>query len=185
MLKHSFSIILIIIAILAFVFVIRPNYADIKNLQLKKDEYGLVLDNAKKLQSIRDDLIEKKNAISISDTTKLSKFLPDDVDNVKLILELETIAQDHNIELQTASSSTNEDEEDGSALDVETKDYGIINLEFELFGSYSDFVDFLREVSTALRLTDIEALSFKEDITSPGQFQFDLVLKTYWVKDNI
>ena len=150
-----------------------------------------VLSNARKLQEVRDSLLEKRRSFSKSDLTRLSKLIPENADNVKLILELQNIAAKYGLSLQSASSK----KDDGSKkkgktsskkinFDVETKDYGTITLNFSINGPYQAFLSFLRDVEDNIRITDVRDLTI-----SPGQnggsYQYDISLETYWIKDNI
>jgi len=183
MFKNALTIILVIISVLLLAFYVRPAYDNINKLRSDQDEYNVALENARSLQSIRESLLAKRNSFTPTDLNRLNKMLPDNVDNVKLILELQTMAQKHNLELKTAT--TEEDEEEEDLLDTQTKDYGIITLDFELFGQYSNFVAFLDEVAQTLRLTDIEAISFDKGRSDDEDINYNLGLRTYWLKDNI
>ena len=185
MIKTGITIILIIASVLLFVFYVNPTYGNIQVLLESRAEYEVALQNARQLQSLKESLISKRNSFSRADIEKLERLLPDNVDNVKLILELETIAQKHNLELQTASTQEQEEETNGRGIDIETKEYGIITLAFELTGAYPDFVNFLEEVSSSLRIIDISAMSFTRATAQGDTYQFSLELKTYWLKDNI
>ena len=187
MIKNSITILFIVASVLLFVFYVSPTYGSIQVLLESRGEYEIALQNARKLQSIRESLISKRNSFSQLDINRLEKLLPDNVDNVKLILELQTIAQEHNLRLQTASAQEEEEEQNGNkGIDVETKDYGIITLAFELTGLYPDFVDFLEEVSSSLRIIDISAMNFtRSTVSGNSNYQFSMELKTYWLKDNI
>ncbi len=194
--RNILSIIIILGSIAAFVLVVQPQYKEIKNLQAKAVELEGVLVNARKLQSIRDELLDKRDSLVKSDLARLEKMVPESVDNVKLILELQGIADQYNLEIQTASadkegqegadgttSEGGEASEAGSFVDVDSRDYGIISLNFNLTGGYNDFFAFLRDLERNLRITDIKSVGFSS--SDNGEYSFDLSLDTYWLKDNI
>lgn len=195
--RNILSIIIILGSIAAFVLVVQPQYKEIKNLQSKTVELEGVLVNARKLQSIRDDLLDKRDSLVKSDLARLEKMVPESVDNVKLILELQGIADQYNLEIQTASAdkegqgdnaeggaqAATEESTTGSFVDVDSRDYGIISLNFNLTGGYNDFFAFLRDLERNLRITDIKSVSFSS--SDNGEYSFDLSLDTYWLKDNI
>jgi len=82
------SIILITIAIATFFFYVNPSYEDIKVLKMENSEFDEALDKARELQEVRDNLLSKYNSFSSGDIERLGKLLPDNVDNVRLILDL-------------------------------------------------------------------------------------------------
>ena len=185
--KNIISIIVIIISIASFALIVKPGYAEIKDIESKSNEYKEVLANAKKLTSIRDELLEKRDSVSQADLNRLSKLIPDGADNVRLIINLQNIAERHHLTINTASAV--KDEEDGAqqqkqTFDIQTKDYGIISLTFDINGDYLDFLDFLSEVEDSLRITDIKQLSIELG-DNPREYQFTISLDTYWLKDNI
>lgn len=194
--RNILSIIIILGSIAAFVLVVQPQYKEIKVLQEKTLELEEVLVNARRLQSIRDELLDKRDSLVRSDLARLEKMVPESVDNVKLILELQGIADQYNLEIQTASADReNQDGGDGdgnsgggesdtgSFVDVDSRDYGIISLNFNLTGGYNDFFAFLRDLERNLRITDIRNVGFSS--SDNGEYSFDLSLDTYWLKDNI
>jgi Tfp pilus assembly protein PilO len=188
--KNIFSIIFIGAAIASFVIIVQPRYKEIQELQKKSGELEQVLANARKLQSLRDELLEKRNSLNQTDLTRLEKMVPDSVDNVKLILELQNIANQYNLQIEAANTNKEETTEEGkepkkeaSLVDVESRDYGIITLNFNITGNYQNFLSFLRDIERNLRVTDIRNVAFASDGT--GVYSFQLSLDTYWLKDNI
>jgi Tfp pilus assembly protein PilO len=188
--KNIFSILIILISVAVFVFWVRPQYVEIGEIQDQSSEFDTVISNARKLQELRDDLIEKRNQLSNADLDRLQKLIPENSDNVKLILELQELADLYGLQIRTASSKEEETEEDqnlNKGFDIESKDYGIITLNFNLTGGYDEFISFLAEVERKLRITDITSLSFSplaED-DARQKYDYQLGLQTYWLKDNI
>jgi len=117
--RNILSIIIILGSIAAFVLVVQPQYKEIKNLQAKAVELEGVLVNARKLQSIRDELLDKRDSLVKSDLARLEKMVPESVDNVKLILELQGIADrsDYDLKQHQKFSKTKME-----VLDEETKE---------------------------------------------------------------
>lgn len=58
--KNIIPIIVTIISIATFVLIVQPQYNEIKEMQVQETELQDVLDNARKLQSLRDSLLEKE-----------------------------------------------------------------------------------------------------------------------------
>jgi len=184
--KNIIPILVSIISIAAFVLVVQPQYTEIKEMQIQETELEDVLDNARKLQSLRDDLLEKRQMIANSDVRRLEKLIPESADNVKLILEFEQIADRYNLSIEAASATKDsEDGEEVQNFDVDTNDYGVVTLDFSINGGYSEFISFIQDVEKNLRITDIRSI----DISPPGgedtNYSYTLTVDTYWLKDNI
>ncbi|MFT6361289.1 MAG: Tfp pilus assembly protein PilO [Candidatus Paceibacteria bacterium] len=185
--KNIFSLIVTIISIATFVLVVQPQYNEIKVMQAQETELEDVLDNARKLQSVRDSLLEKRNGIANSDIRRLEKLIPESADNVKLILEFEQIADRYGLEIQ-AASAVKEDEETGEqvqSFDIETKDYGLITLDFTINGGYPEFISFLKDIEKNLRITDIRSFNITPPSGLDSQYSYSISIDTYWLKDNI
>ena len=186
--RNILSIVIIISALGSFILIVQPQYREIQTLQQKSQQLEEVLSNARRLQSIRDSLLEKRNQLSNADLTRLEKMVPESVDNVKLILELQSIANQYALEIQTASTDKEEEGEEAEDsrsgfVDVESRDYGIIALDFNIVGTYHNFLAFLKDIERNLRITDVRSLGFASD--GSGTYSFQLTLETYWLKDNI
>lgn len=186
--KNIFSLILIAASVIVVLTVTKPQYDDILAMQEQETELGEVLDNARTLQQLRDGLLEKRKSFRSADLERLEQLIPENSDNVKLILELQKIAHQYNLELQTASSEKDEEGDDKpqSNFDVQTKDYGIITLEFGVSGAYSDFISFLASLEKNIRLTDVRSISIATNVSDDNQsYDYDMSVETYWLKDNI
>lgn len=187
--KNIFSIIVIVASVVVVLTVTKPQYDEILAMKEQETELEEVLSNAKTLQRLRDGLLEKRKQLKTDDLARLEKIIPENSDNVKLILELQKIANDYDLELQTASSEKDESDEEGarkSNFDIQTKDYGIITLEFTVRGSYANFISFLSSLEKNIRITDVRALTIGTNVSDDNQsYEYQLVVETYWLKDNI
>lgn len=62
--------------------------------------YNEALNNSKALEAERDKLTQKYNSFDPENLSKLQKLLPDNVDNIRLILEIEKIASPYGMVLK-------------------------------------------------------------------------------------
>jgi len=99
MMKYVMPVVLIGIAITVFFLFTDSLYNDIGTLGTEISSYNDALNNATTLENERDKLTTKYNAINPDDITKLQKLLPENVDNIRLILEIEQIASPYNMVL--------------------------------------------------------------------------------------
>ncbi len=191
--KNIFSIIIILASVVTFAFFVKPKYAELSKMKDDVRRYENVLRNARKLQEIRDSLLEKQKQFSRTELSRLEKMIPDSANNVKLILELQNIASKYGISIQTASSKKDEKKKKTGKkktgkkvnFDVETKDYGIMTLSFGAIGPYQEFLSFLEDLEDNIRIIDLREITIEPSDRNPNSYNFGLTLDTYWLKDNI
>ncbi len=168
-------IILIGISIAVFFAFFNPIYNNIGKLRAQVASYDEALKNSKKLENERDKLTAKKNAIDAENLAKLKKLLPENIDNIRLILEIEKIASPYGMVLKdvkynptskdkkdVGSESTGVAQGDG-AVQSAPKDYGVWDLEFSTMGTYNNFLSFIRDLENNLRIVDISAIDFSSN----------------------
>ena len=203
MMRFITPIIFIGIAGAFFFMVTNPMYNSISDVKAQAASYNDALNTSKTLESERDALTTKYNAIDPDDLTKLQKLLPDNVNNIRLILEIEQIAAPYGMTLTnikydatgvTGTTDTTTVVQGGSAPSASNKDYGTFNLEFSTSGTYDNFMNFTKNLESNLRIVDISSISFSSDSSSgattgvsakagsPEVYNYDFKIKTYWLK---
>ncbi len=190
--------ILIALSVISFIVFTDPTYKDVKDLKLEAAAYNQALDNAKSLQEKRDELAQKYNSFNPDDIEKVEKMLPDSVDNIRLIIEIEKMAAQYGMILKQVKYDTFETDSDESgpvATETRTdallanREYGEFELQFSTEGEYSKFLTFLRDIEESLRIVDVTDISFSSssDVTTTGltsgSYKYDFTVKTYWLKN--
>src|SRR4051812_30748577 len=99
MAKLFLPIILVAAAIGLFMLYTNPTYQAIKGLTTQNQSYYTALQKAQELHSVRDQLLNTRNSFSNDDLAKLQHTLPDNVDNIRLIIDINNIASRHNLAL--------------------------------------------------------------------------------------
>jgi hypothetical protein len=193
-------IVLIGIAIALFFGFANPLYKDISVLRTEVASYNDALNNSKMLENERDKLTAKYNAIDPLNLMKIEKLMPENVDNIRLILEIEQIAAPYGMSLKDVRYNSTDTEttaavgtiQGGSALNEAPKDYGVFDLEFSTTGSYNNFINFTKDLESNLRIVDISSIVFSSDTTSLSSkespisseiYKYNFKIKTYWLKD--
>ena len=160
-----------------------PTYQSIKDLSSQQAEYDQALTKAQDLLSIRNKLIAKRNTFSPDDINKIERVLPDNVDNIRLILDTETIAQRYQLHVQDIALKTPQASRDSkSQLAVgDTGDpVGSVVFSFTVTAKYDDFTRFLKDLERSVRIVDVQSIAF-----SVGQGElsdYTVSIKTYWLK---
>ena len=186
-----------------FLLYTKPFYQDISSLRVDQISYDEALNNSKILESERDKLTAKYNSFKPEDLGKIEKFLPDNVDNIRLILELESIAKPYGMTLKDVKYE-NANKKDiketgkmisgaviagGEASSSSRKDYGIWNLEFSTVGTYANALNFMKDLENNLRIVDIVSVQFSSDtgtgvnLSTVGSYKYSFKIKTYWLKN--
>lgn len=200
MMRFIMPIVLIGIATSVLFIFADPLYKDISTLKIQAASYNDALNNAKALENERDKLTSKYNSINPDNLMKLVKLLPENVDNIRLILEIEQIASPYGMVLKDVKYNTTDTDATTAATDAIQgggvakpipKDYGIFDLEFSISGSYNNFINFTKDLESNLRIVDISSIAFSSNTsadinaqtTSPGIYKYNFKIKTYWLKN--
>lgn len=181
-------IILVIISLAAFFGYVDPNYRgenldngkrSIQSLQAESNEYRTALSNSNKIRAQRDLLVKKRGEINPTDLTRLEQLLPDNVDNIKLVIDMNQIAANHRLTLKNLKLDTGVS---GNAdrLGEDNNKYGTVGLSFSVTASYDNFQNFLTDIEKSVRLVDVTELSVTGNDTN--LYEFSIGLKTYWLK---
>ncbi len=201
--KFIMPIIFILIAISGFFLFANPLMSDISDLNVKASSYNDALGNSKMLENERDKLTAKYNSIDPENLKKLEKFLPENVDNIRLILEIEQIAAPYGMALSNVKYSTPQAVPAGSVPQqggvfqggaggkAVSSDYGVFDLEFSTSGKYNNFLNFMRDLENNLRMVDISSISFTSNPVgvlggkeqASDVYKYDFAIKTYWLKN--
>ncbi len=172
-------IILIIAAVGLFFGYTDSKYTDIKALQVTQAGYDNALSNSQNIVSRRKDLGEKKyNNIKPEDKNKILTLLPDSVDNVKLINDIDQLAKDRGMILEGIKINEGDSAKDTS-LGPDKKLYKSIGLSFSVSASYDQFIDFLVQLEKSIRIVDVTSLTLKTGTVSNN---YNVSIKTYWLK---
>lgn len=195
MFRNITSIVLIGIATAVFFVFINPTYNEIINVRTQTASYDEALSNSRVLEAERDKLTKKFNSINPVDLEKLQKFLPDSVDNIRLVLEIEKLALPYGMILKDVKYATDSVTKSkavaqgGTSKADANKAYGAWDLEFSTQGTYFNFVNFLKDLENNLRIVDVASVDFSSDTplgTNPTlseAYKYNIKIKTYWLKN--
>ena len=170
------TLVLLGLSIGSFFMYTNPTYKKIEALRAEAAQYSAALDKAKIAEAKKEELISKYNTFSTDDLENLSKLLPDTVDNIRLLLDINQVASTYGTSITNIQVDSNQ--QNASANDPQP--YGSLLVKFSITMSYEDFQKFLRDIERNLRITDINTLSFVS--TDTGLYTYDVSIKTYWLK---
>ena len=193
MIKAIIPIFIIAIAIAVFFAFTNPIYQDISALRAEVSAYDQALTNSKALESERDKLTQKYNSIGSENLDRLAKLLPESVDNIRLILEIEKLAVPYGMSLKDVKYDAVKTDAQGAVVSPgqgspqnTRKDYGVWNLEFSTEGKYQNFMSFLEDIENNLRVVDVISVGFSSNQgfgTGSDVYKYTFKIKTYWLKN--
>ena len=163
------------------------NPDSILDLQKTVAGYTKTMNDQVAIKNKVDELTIKKNRISDDDLKNLKRLLPESVDNVRLIIEMETIVKRYSsdpskgfksINISKVANTTGDNS--SGAIVSEGDKYNSLTINFVVSMSYENFVKFLEELESSLRLADIKSITFSAN--DLGSYDYNVSLKTYWLK---
>lgn len=187
----------IIFAVLLFFLYVKPTYSGpIHDTKQAIKGYDDALAAADRFQQKEAQLTQARAQIPPESLARLSEFLPDGVDNVQLILDMDALAarsgvtlSDFNIQGAPGSSDA------GSTSDTTQSTGGLqpisggltssspidsLNLTFKATGTYTAFRTFLAGMENSLRPIDVVNLNVSESQT--GVYDYDVTVRIYWLR---
>lgn len=176
--KYLTPSILILIALALFFVYIKPAYSRIGDTRVEEERFNELLSRSNELKDLRDDLLEEFNSFSSEDVERLTRFLPDNVDNIKLLIELDGIATRHGMVVRDVTFD--DQREVDNEFMVQNEEIGKLSVGFTVSSSYDRFVDFLADLEQSLRLVDVDSIRF-EIGESENFTEYNVTLTTYWL----
>lgn len=181
MLRSVIAIIMILASVVGFVSYVIPTYQGTADARAEEKEFNQALANARRLEEERDALLADFNNIETESLERLETLLPDNIDNVKLIIELDELATTHGLQLQSIDVADSGDADPAEEAPLLREGIASVQLDFSLLGPYERFVAFVEDVENSLRLIDIQQIQFQA-ATESTNYQYGLSVQTYWLQ---
>ncbi len=172
----------------------------IKILQTEKVALNKAIEDIQTLSGRAQQLESVYKTIDPEQINRLDVFLPDSVDDLQLIVDVDTIAQKSGMQIKDVKVNTDPDKGARTAVrssqtvatttPFEKPKVAKVALGFTTVGSYSQVRSFLSDLSRSLRVLDVTKLSVvtPASVTASttalgaGQLQYQVELVTYWLK---
>lgn len=152
------------------------------------------LATADSLGKSRADLISKYNSIPKADLDNLTTLLPDNVNNIRLIIQVDSLATKNGLSvLQNVAYTTHDAKTDDPKANVKAAarpPYEPFTISFETIGTYKNFLSFISDIEKNLRLLDIQQVDFtpvppqnaKDAPSANGLISYKVKVTTYWLR---
>ncbi|OGG48292.1 hypothetical protein A2678_00230 [Candidatus Kaiserbacteria bacterium RIFCSPHIGHO2_01_FULL_53_31] len=135
------------------------------------------LDAARAYADRQRELMAARDAIDPANLARLTNFLPDSVDNVGLIVDLNALAARSGFSLSSIDVSASTVDPyavpDGNPV-------GSVELSLSAVGTYGSFQKFLKGVEESERLLDVRDLSITG--SNSGMYTYDMSTRFYWLR---
>lgn len=189
MMGRLIPVLILLGAIALFFGYVHPTYTgEIAARRGVIEGYDKALAAASEYKKSESDLRRQQESIPVEDRARIQAFLPDGVDNVQLIVDLNALASKSGIRLSNFSVETNEEEEESAApaagriAGKSESDTLIDSLDITVtgVGTYSAFRTFLSGVERSLRIMDLTSLSISDSET--GVYSYEMTFRIYWLR---
>lgn len=188
--KGIISVVGILVSLGIFFFYTKQTYDSTASTRTQLAEYDQALVKAAELQQRKEALLQKYNQFTPEELDRLQKFLPDHVDNVRLILDLDNIATRRGMALQNVAVEKPGGPNDISQTAIGTissskQKYDTLTTSFTTQGTYASIQQLLMDLETSLRLIDIVSFDMAPTglkLGSEPQYTFKITMRTYWLK---
>jgi hypothetical protein len=168
-------------------------YDKVKQLKVENEAYARAVEESNQLLREREAINTAYNKIKADDRERLNKLLPDHIDNIRLIIDINSIVAQRgvlvkNIKVGGNSLTASADPKAPAGMmpnqqpvaQAVSSKYDSLTLSFNVTTSYSNFITILRDLERSLRILDITGISFTP--TETGIYDFNVELKTYWLR---
>lgn len=154
----------------------------IRAMLVRQDQLNQAIATAKELSKRVNELNGQYNSFSSADLERLDLLLPDNIDNIQLVIDVNGIAKQNGMTIKNIKISTDADKTDGSRRTLSSSDQrlGTMLLSFNVVGTYDAYRKFLADLASSLRIIDISSTSFNTE--DKGVYNYAVELRTYWLK---
>jgi len=197
--RNITATILLVLAAGIYFTVTKDMYSESKTIREVNAQYVSAINNADQLIKVRDQVLENYNNLSQDDRDRLNKMIPNTVDNIRLIIDLNSVALRHGFSLRnikaaasdqadnvvpkTASTRTgptisknNINKNDAIATPV----LDTVKVSFSVSAPYLQFISFMQDLEADLRIMDLTHLSMSANDTNI--YDFSVEFDTYWMR---
>lgn len=180
--KSLTPFIVIVICIGMYFAYINPSSAEVKSLSIEKSGYENILNKTRELKTQRENILTEYNTISKSDIDRLSKIMPETFSSVLFLNDLSYLAGTYGMSVKDYGTNEPKSENRSVLLNDSDDSYKTTIVKFNIIGSYSQFIKFLNDLESSLRLVDVVGISIRPAsvrVVGESLLEYSLELKTY------
>ncbi|MDE1965985.1 MAG: hypothetical protein KGI41_01950 [Patescibacteria group bacterium] len=179
----------LVIAAGIFFGYVNPTWTgSISSVQSEIASYDSALASAGQYQQKQDQLLQEKNAIPADKLARLSTLLPDSVNNVQLILDLDALAARTGVALSNfdtqssaaSGASASAAPAAAGAIALSSSPVDSLTVSLAATATYGAFRQFLAGLEQSERLLDVTDVEISPSTT--GVYDYKLTLRLYWLR---
>lgn len=184
--KSLTPILLLAIAVGLFYLHIDPAYKEVQVLMDQENQYQEALDKAAELAVVKDDMLSRYHNLSQDNLARVERIVPDRVNSVKLITDIDGVAAKYNIPVRSVEV-TDETLDSGTEVTAapSSRPYYTTNIKFEVSATYPDLVAFLTDLEKSLQLVDVNSVTFTTEAVTGNIYNYEITIHTYWLKQDM
>lgn len=181
--RYLVPLILVVASIGLFIMYTDPAFVTAKEMSSQLSQYNDALSQSTQVRQVRDQLLSRRNTLSTGDVKRLERLLPDNVDNIHLIIDINDIAARYHLQMTNVSVSSAQESGTGG-VGAGTSPIGSMTLAFNVNATYDEFVSFMQDVERSLRIVDVKSIKFdtSSQTTGTNDMRFSVQLQTYWLR---
>lgn len=150
-------------------------------MQALANEYQNILENASDIVDLRDNLLITYTTLPKAEIERIDKVLPDNIDTVRLALDLDNMAARHGISIKSIKTTTGEaDDKSLIVLPSHATNYDRAVISFSFISNYQNFKSFIADIEKSLRIMDIRSITFQ--VGESSFYEYRVEVETYWLK---
>jgi len=185
-------IILLLAALGLFVGYTNPAFQDAKTAHDTYLQYDAALTQSSQLRQFRDQLLARRNTFPAQDVQRLERLLPDNIDNIRLIIDINSIASRYHLQISNIAFAPVSVEPQGRVGSVSA--VGSVDVSFAVNATYADFMSFLQDLQRSARMVEVQNVKFSIDSSTQSVAprkgatpaeptdKYTLTVRTYWLK---
>ena len=188
MMQRILPILLVIVAVGIFFAYTNPTYTgSVAAARTEVNRLDSALEAADAFAARSEELDRERLALPADKLARLEALIPDNVNNIQLILDLDELANRTGVRLSNFNVGTSEEGEEsgtgdeGGSLALNSSDaIDSIQITVTAEGSYAAFRAFLEAAEKSLRLLDVVTVNV--DSATSGVYKYDMTFRIYWLK---
>lgn len=135
------------------------------------------LQAAQDYKARENELAAQRDAIDPANLARVQSFLPDSVNNVNLILNVNALAARSGLALSNIDVAKSDS---GAAVTQSSGPIGTVDLSLSAVGTYSALKNFLQGVEKSARLLDIREIQVRG--SDSGVYDYQMTIRLYWLR---
>jgi hypothetical protein len=183
MINRIVPLLFIIIAIAVFFVYTDPTYSkDVQSLRDEIRSVGNARSAAEKFRQTEAQLIQERDTVSLEERRRIEELLPDTVENVDVILDLDSLAEAQNVQIVDVdvSNAPTGGNANGTIIEPSETPENSLLITITALGTYERMRGFIQALERSLRAIDIVEISFPTSQT--GVYRFAITLRVYWLR---